>query len=226
MDRKKAAFLTNQTHAYSYALETMRRIAIAVLHISKRIRENFLSVILSLADLFITFLALYRRSILSLCLMVVKCQDYVAADAEQRKIQPSETALLAEAVCKSILTFLGIKNIGSISTTLFRDRQDVAGDPVDRDTLWTHLELFRVLDAWQIHGEVCLYVKGVTSTSALLRCRFLSFRFISHNDNWVSGHEMSTRIRFCLPHALITFYGHEYQEFNTSSNVWNGGHIK
>ncbi|KAG1813018.1 hypothetical protein EV424DRAFT_1541892 [Suillus variegatus] len=64
MDRKKAAFLTNQTHAYSYALETMRRIAIAVPHISKRI-------------------PLYRRSILSLCLMVVKCQDYVAADAEQ-----------------------------------------------------------------------------------------------------------------------------------------------
>lgn len=77
--------------------------------------------------------------------MVIKCQDYVAADADKRKIQPSETASLAEDICQSIVTFLGIKNLGSISTTLFRDRQDVAGDPIDRDLLRRHLEQFRVL---------------------------------------------------------------------------------
>ncbi|KAG2045465.1 hypothetical protein BDR06DRAFT_1015630, partial [Suillus hirtellus] len=127
MDRKKAEFLTNQTHAYSYALETIRRISIAVPHLSKRI-------------------PLYRRSLMSLCLMVIKCQDYVAADAEQRKIQPSETASLAEEICQSIVAFLGIKNLGSISTTLFRDRQDVAGDAIDRYLLFRHLERFRVLE--------------------------------------------------------------------------------
>ncbi|KAG1830492.1 hypothetical protein DFJ58DRAFT_736948 [Suillus subalutaceus] len=124
MDHKKADFLTNQTHAYSYALETMRRIAIAVPHLSKRI-------------------PLYRRSLMSLCLMVIKCQDYIAADVQTRKIQPSETAFLAEDICRNIVTFLGIKNIGSISTTLFRDRQDIAGEPVDRDLLWGHLARFR-----------------------------------------------------------------------------------
>ncbi|KAG2360974.1 hypothetical protein BDR07DRAFT_1486436 [Suillus spraguei] len=126
MDHKKADFLTNQTHAYSYALETMRRIAIAVPHISKKI-------------------PLYRRSLLSLCLMVIKSKDYVAADAAQRKIQPSETASLAEEICRSIVTFLGIKNFGSLSTTLFRDRQDLAGEPVDRDMLWMYLARFRVI---------------------------------------------------------------------------------
>jgi hypothetical protein len=78
--------------------------------------------------------------------MVIKCKDYVAADVEARKIQPSETALLAEEICRSIVTFLGIKNTGSISTILYRDRQDVAGEPVDRELLWRHLARFRVLN--------------------------------------------------------------------------------
>ncbi|KAG2046772.1 hypothetical protein BDR06DRAFT_977245 [Suillus hirtellus] len=77
--------------------------------------------------------------------IVETIEYYVAADADKRKIQPSETASLAEEICQSVVTFLGIKNLGSISTTLFRDRQDVAGDPIDRDLLQRHLERFRVL---------------------------------------------------------------------------------
>ena len=85
---------------------------------------------------------------MSLCLMVIQCTDYIAADAATRKIPPSETALLAHGICTSIITFLGIKNVGSLSTTLFRDRQDVADDTVDREMLWRHLEVFRVMDTY------------------------------------------------------------------------------
>jgi hypothetical protein len=78
--------------------------------------------------------------------MVIQCNDYIAGDSVTRKIPPSETASLAHDICKSIVTFLGIKNIGSLSTTLFRDRHHVVDDTVDREDLWRHLELFRVLD--------------------------------------------------------------------------------
>ncbi|KAG1732812.1 hypothetical protein EDB19DRAFT_1831172 [Suillus lakei] len=69
MDCKKAKFLTNQTHAYSYALETMQRVAISIPHLSTRIK----------------------------------------------------TVYLSEGICKDIMTFLGIKNVGSLSTTLYRE---------------------------------------------------------------------------------------------------------
>ncbi|KAG2121478.1 hypothetical protein DEU56DRAFT_918163 [Suillus clintonianus] len=128
MDHRKGQFLTNQTHSYSYSLETLRRIAISVPHLSTRI-------------------TLYRRPLLSLCLMVLKCQDYIAIDAAQRKIQPSETASLAEHICRVISNSLGIKNIGSLSTKLFREADDtLASDTVDREMLWRELEPFRVLD--------------------------------------------------------------------------------
>ncbi|KAG1818612.1 uncharacterized protein BJ212DRAFT_1298682 [Suillus subaureus] len=84
--------------------------------------------------------ALYHHSLISLCLMVIKCQDYIAANVETCKIQPSETALLAKEICHNLMTFLGIKNVGSISTILFSYRQDIAGKPVDRDLLWRHLK--------------------------------------------------------------------------------------
>jgi hypothetical protein len=90
--------------------------------------------------------ALYRYSLMSLCLMVIQCNDYVAADSKTRKIAPSETALFANAICKSIITFLGVKNVRSISTILFKEKQGVVDEMVDREGLWTNLALFRVLD--------------------------------------------------------------------------------
>ncbi|KAG0692114.1 hypothetical protein DFH29DRAFT_1009364 [Suillus ampliporus] len=124
LDATKAQFLTNQTHAYSYALETLRRMVIAVPHLSRRI-------------------PLYRRPLIALCLMVLKCINYISSDAAERSVSASDTEALAEEISNSILACLKFKSVGAATTALYKDDQYVPGELVDREELHQHLAQFR-----------------------------------------------------------------------------------
>ncbi|KAG2737446.1 hypothetical protein P692DRAFT_20883555 [Suillus brevipes Sb2] len=115
---------TNQK--LEHALETLRRMLIAVPRLSPRIR-------------------LFKRPLLSLCIMATQGQQYRAKGGSKHGVTDRETAKPSADVAAAIFKHLGVSKRIPASTILYEGNQFVTGDEISRDHLASVLKRFTVL---------------------------------------------------------------------------------
>ncbi|KAG2028812.1 hypothetical protein BDR03DRAFT_1019312 [Suillus americanus] len=115
--------LTNQT--LHIALETLRRMIIAIPRLSPRI-------------------PLFRRSLLALCIMVTQGKQYRAKGGPKSAVVDTETADLSTEIARAISGHLGVTTRMSGPTLLYN------GDQFDRGELMTEESLHEVLTSFTL----------------------------------------------------------------------------
>ncbi|KAG2029909.1 hypothetical protein BDR03DRAFT_975385 [Suillus americanus] len=113
--------LTNQN--LYHALETLRRMIIAIPRLSPRI-------------------TMFRRSLLALCIMVTQGKAYRAKKGHKSAVVDTETAPISLAIAQAISGHLGVTTRRPIPVLLYK------GDQFDRGELITRKELDQVLSAF------------------------------------------------------------------------------
>ncbi|KAG1722732.1 uncharacterized protein EDB91DRAFT_1255929 [Suillus paluster] len=124
VDVKEGIFLTNQVHEHT--IETLQRLVINLPRLSPSVK-------------------LYHRSLMALCIMIIKREKYVAAGNDQRTtILKTGSTPRALAIATTIIKHFH-KNIKSAVREYYKGDQTDAGDLVNRAELLTCLQQFTPL---------------------------------------------------------------------------------
>ncbi|KAG1830502.1 hypothetical protein DFJ58DRAFT_736937 [Suillus subalutaceus] len=114
IDVEVADSTTNQ--ALEHALETLRRMVIAIPYLSPQI-------------------VLFKRPLLGLCIMATKARQYRAKGSSRRSVCDTETAQPSIDISDVILDYFGSSEWVSGSHILYQGNQFIPGDLVDREDL-------------------------------------------------------------------------------------------
>lgn len=122
---------TNQV--MSHALETLRRMTIAIPRLSPRIGAYNNHIGIFIIPSICT--GMYKRSLISLCIMVQHGKQYRARGGRKNATMDRETAEPAGAVADAILKYVGVSKNVPAYTILYSGDQYARGERIERNDL-------------------------------------------------------------------------------------------